>query len=126
MVNMFTVFALVAFFSIETSATGCWGIREEQFVALVDHALIGHSFLNSTGVSQFMCSVLCLRHSSCLSFNHGDTDGICQLNDAKRDEFPASFKQVDNFSYFASSDGITNKPCKVCWIYCLEPNSNYC
>ncbi len=120
MFKMFIVFVLVAFSLTETSARDCWSTREGQFVAVLEHALTGHSFLIYTEVPQFMCSVSCLRHSGCLSFNHNDTNDICQLNNATRGEFPASFIQDDGFSYYGKLDGIENKLCTesntVSWI----------
>ena len=67
------------------------------------HALVGHSFLSQTGTGQIQCMMLCWRHSRCLSFNHDDISGICQLNHARNDDFPASYKQDDLLSYFSSS-----------------------
>lgn len=44
--------------------------------------------------------MLCVRHRLCLSFNHDDVSGMCQLNNARKEEFPASYKPDDSFNYF--------------------------
>ncbi|XP_033635599.1 neuropilin-1-like [Asterias rubens] len=38
-----------------------------------------------------------------MSFNHNDISDICQLNDARKEEFPESYKQDGGFSYFGVS-----------------------
>ena len=38
-----------------------------------------------------------------MSFNHNDISGICQLNDASKEDFPESYKQDGGFSYFGDS-----------------------
>ncbi|XP_033635633.1 lactadherin-like [Asterias rubens] len=80
-------------------SAGCGSI----FLPDQHHALIGHSFLGQTGTGRIQCMMLCWRHSRCLSFNHDDTNGTCQLNNARKEEFPESYKQDEHLSYFGSS-----------------------
>ncbi|XP_071785293.1 uncharacterized protein [Asterias amurensis] len=64
------------------------------------HMLTGHSFLNQSGTVLTQCEMLCVRHRMCLSFNHDDIGGMCQLNDARKEDFPEIYKRDDSFSYF--------------------------
>ncbi|XP_071785294.1 uncharacterized protein [Asterias amurensis] len=64
------------------------------------HMLTGHSFLNQSGTVLTQCEMLCVRHRMCLSFNHDDIGGMCQLNDARKEDFPEIYKRDDGFSYF--------------------------
>ncbi|XP_071801373.1 uncharacterized protein [Asterias amurensis] len=95
-------FCLVWCHKVSPISAGCGNM----FLPDQHHALVGHSFLSQTGTGRIQCMMLCWRHSRCLSFNHDDTSGICQLNNARKQEFPESYKQDDNLSYFSSSNKI--------------------
>ncbi|XP_071801303.1 uncharacterized protein [Asterias amurensis] len=87
----------------ETSCTIGSIVKGSIFLPYQQHALIGHTFQNQSGTGRIKCMMLCWRQSRCMSFNHNDISGICQLNDASKEEFPESYKQDDGFSYFGDS-----------------------
>ncbi len=95
--------AMVTWVSYEASTTETSCTRGSIFLPHQHHALIGHSFLNQSGTNKFQCMTLCSRQSRCLSINHNDINGVCQLNDASKEDFPDSFKQDGGFSYFGSA-----------------------
>ncbi len=85
--------------------TGCLLGHKGSIFLLYEHqALIGHSFLNQSGTTRIQCVMLCFRHKRCLSVNHDDISGICQLNDGRKEDFPESYKQDGGFSYFEDSN----------------------
>ncbi|XP_071801585.1 retinoschisin-like [Asterias amurensis] len=74
------------------------------------HALLGQSFMNISGISAVRCSVRCLSHHGCFSFNYDHINQVCQMNNAS-----AEHVSCDNFqgmSYFSYYDA-TAKP-KTC------------
>ena len=61
-----------------------------------------------------------------MSFNHNDISGICQLNDASKEEFPESYKQGDGFSYFGGSSNKAKLPPEdgVSFFFILDGHQN--
>ncbi len=98
----FAVTVILLMMAPESLATGssCLRSHGSLFHPSQHHTLTGHSFLNQSGTVRTQCMMLCVRHRLCLSFNHNDISDMCQLNDARKEEFPESYKQDGGFSYF--------------------------
>ncbi|XP_022101932.1 uncharacterized protein LOC110985301 [Acanthaster planci] len=97
-----TVVASVCETIASTSSHGQHG--EAMYLALPHRALVGHAIRNLSGVSLVRCSALCMRENDvqCRSFNYEETGKICQLNDARVEEFSGSLEQNSAFSYYHS------------------------
>ena len=96
----FTMILLMMTHESLTAGSSCLRSHGSLFHLSQHHILTGHSFLNQSGTVRMQCMMLCIRHRVCLSFNHNDIGGMCQLNDARKEEFPESYKRDDGFSYF--------------------------
>ncbi|XP_071800478.1 retinoschisin-like [Asterias amurensis] len=75
------------------------------------HALLGQSFMNISGISAVRCSVRCLSHHGCFSFNYDHINQVCQMNNASAEHVCDNFQGMLNVSYYDA----TAKPttCKV-------------
>ena len=111
--NKYGHFALVILlaFTIEAFAsTVKFLCRENEYRMVVkDRAMEGRKILSQSEISLIRCAVLCLRHARCLSFNHKNTGGICQLNRATMEEFPAGLQHAAGFSFFEIRSGAAQK-----------------
>ncbi|XP_038059553.1 uncharacterized protein LOC119730637 [Patiria miniata] len=93
-----------------TARQACVAAGGTLYVARENQALVGHTFLSLHATSLVQCMVLCHRHRRCLSFNHCDTDGTCQMNDARAEENPESLQQKSGFLYFGGLESDTEGP----------------
>ncbi|XP_038059672.1 uncharacterized protein LOC119730726 [Patiria miniata] len=93
-----------------TARRACVAASGTLYVARENQALVGHTFLSLHATSLVQCMVLCHRHRRCLSFNHGDTDGTCQMNGARAEENPESLQQKSGFLYFGGLESDTEGP----------------
>ena len=83
----------------------CFASRERRYVSGgKNQALLGHVIESQAGASGVQCAVLCLRHSQCLSFNHREQGGTCQLNGATMESSPGSLQLAAGFSYFGTHE----------------------
>ena len=66
------------------------------------HALyiLGQSFMNISGISAVRCSVRCLSHHGCFSFNYENTNQLCQMNNAIGEETCDNFQRMQYVSYY--------------------------
>ncbi len=64
------------------------------------HALLGQSFMNISGISAVKCSVRCLSHHGCFSFNYDHTNQVCQMNNASAELVCDNFQGMLYFSYY--------------------------
>ncbi|XP_071801174.1 retinoschisin-like [Asterias amurensis] len=64
------------------------------------HALLGQSFMNISGISAVRCSVRCLSHHGCFSFNYDHTNQVCQMNNASAEHDCDNFQGMLNVSYY--------------------------
>ncbi|XP_071801339.1 retinoschisin-like [Asterias amurensis] len=64
------------------------------------HALLGQSFMNISGISAVRCSVRCLSHNGCFSFNYDHTNQVCQMNNASAEHVCENFQGMLNVSYY--------------------------
>ena len=81
----------------------CFASRERRYVSGgKNQALLGHVIVSQSGTSGVRCAVLCSIHSQCLSFNHREQGGTCQLNGATMESSPGSLQPAAGFSYFGT------------------------
>ncbi|XP_071801331.1 retinoschisin-like [Asterias amurensis] len=64
------------------------------------HALLGQSFMNVSGISAVRCSVRCLSHHGCFSFNYDHIDQVCQMNNASAEHVSDNLQGMLNVSYY--------------------------
>ena len=86
-------------------SASCFGSRERRYVSGgKNQALLGHVIESQPGTSGVRCAVLCSIHSQCLSFNHREQGGTCQLNGATMESSPGSLQPAAGFSYFGTHE----------------------
>ena len=84
-------------------SASCFASRERRYVSGgKNQALLGHVIGSQSGTSRTRCAVFCLRHSQCLSFNHREQGGTCQLNGATMESSPGSLQPAAGFSYYGT------------------------
>ena len=93
---------IVALLWISNQTSAAPGCRQYGglYVAHYQKAMIGHTFLNRSPTSRVRCMILCSRQRRCLSFNHENTSGTCQLNSERKEQFPESLHHSVGFIYF--------------------------
>ncbi|XP_071801354.1 neuropilin-1-like [Asterias amurensis] len=64
------------------------------------HALLGQSFMNISGISAVRCSVRCLSHHGCFSFNYDNINQLCQMNNAIGEQTCDNFQGMQYVSYY--------------------------
>ncbi|XP_071801334.1 retinoschisin-like [Asterias amurensis] len=64
------------------------------------HAFLSQSFMNISGISAVRCSVRCLSHHGCFSFNYDRTNQVCQMNNASAEHVCENFQGMLNVSYY--------------------------
>ncbi|XP_038077117.1 lactadherin-like [Patiria miniata] len=78
--------------------------RERTFIATEQRALLHHTIGEFASKSPVRCSVSCLTHAACRSFNFGRVSRVCQLSDAGRNDFPKDFQLSGDFTHFEAED----------------------
>ena len=63
------------------------------------HALQGQSFMNISCISAVRCSVRCLSHHGCFSFNYDHISQVCQMNNANAEHVCDNFQGLLHHSY---------------------------
>ncbi|XP_071801525.1 retinoschisin-like [Asterias amurensis] len=106
------IFLLLKMFlevSASYSVSGLY--REVWYQPVEHHALLGQSFMNISGISAVRCSVRCLSHHGCFSFNYDHINQVCQMNNARAEHVCDNFQGMPYVSYHDA----TAKPmtCKV-------------
>ncbi|XP_071806172.1 retinoschisin-like [Asterias amurensis] len=90
--------------------------RGVSYQPVEHHALLGRSFMNISGISAVRCSVRCLSHHGCFSFNYDHINQVCQMNNASAEHVCESFQGILHFSYYDA----TAKPmtCQTTSAFC--------
>ncbi|XP_071801474.1 retinoschisin-like [Asterias amurensis] len=105
------IFFLLEIFLEVSASYSVSGLYRGVWYQPVEHnALLGQSFMNISGISAVRCSVRCLSHHGCFSFNYDHINQVCQMNTASA-EHVCNFQGMLNVSYYDA----TAKPmtCKV-------------
>ena len=116
MCRNFLIKFLAMFFSAKFSSANTCSSYEAHIkhTSLQDKILSGHSFANFTGVKFGECSVLCGQTCRCRSFNlYVGTSGICELNDADKEEAPYALRVKMGFIHvsFRPLKSVSNSFC---------------
>ena len=94
-----------ASYSVSGLYRGVW------YQPIEHHALLGQSFMNISGISAVRCSVRCLSHHGCFSFNYDHIDQVCQMNNASAEHVCDNFQGMPYFSYYDAT--AKPMPCQV-------------
>ncbi|XP_068694949.1 matrilin-4-like isoform X2 [Montipora foliosa] len=64
------------------------------------HSLEHHPIMSKMTYDDMECALLCIKHSSCYSFNFHSSSGLCELSYARRSDFPKdlSFDLASTYS----------------------------
>ncbi|XP_071801416.1 retinoschisin-like [Asterias amurensis] len=106
---------VLASYSVSGLYRGVW------YQPVEDHALLGQSFMNISGISAVRCSVRCLSHRGCFSFNYDHINQVCQMNNASAEHVCHNLQGMQLVSYY----GETASPmtCKNKAVFCPKSNS---
>ena len=100
-----TVLLITVILILPGESASCIASREKRYVSGgKNQALLGHVIGSQSGTSRVRCAVLCSIHSQCLSFNHREQGGTCQLNGATMESSPGSLQPAAGFSYFGTQE----------------------
>ncbi|XP_033635547.1 uncharacterized protein LOC117296634, partial [Asterias rubens] len=91
---------LEMFFEVSASYSVSGLYRGVWYQPVEHHALLGQSFMNISGISAVRCSVRCLSHHGCFSFNYDHTNQVCQMNNASAEHVCVNFQGMLNVSYY--------------------------
>ncbi|XP_071801345.1 retinoschisin-like [Asterias amurensis] len=122
------IFFLLEIFLEVSASYSVSGLYRGVWYQPVEHyALLGQSFMNISGISAVRCSVRCLSHHGCFSFNYDHINQVCQMNNASADDVCDNLQGMLHFSYYdAAAKPMTcqnnfisgNRKCapvKACW-----------
>ncbi|XP_071786324.1 retinoschisin-like isoform X2 [Asterias amurensis] len=77
------------------------GLYQGVWYKPVEHyALLGQSFMNISGISAVRCSVRCLSHRGCFSFNYERINQACQMNNVSAEHVCDNLQGMPYFSYY--------------------------
>ncbi|XP_071801580.1 retinoschisin-like [Asterias amurensis] len=95
------VFLLLKMFLEVSASYSVSGLYRGVWYQPVEHnALLGQSFTNIPGISAVRCSVRCLSHHGCFSFNYDHINQVCQMNNASAEHVCDNFQGKPYFSYY--------------------------
>ena len=117
-ISTFFLITMITFsWILPGESASCFGSRERRYVSGgKNQALLGNVIESQSGTSGVRCAVLCSIHSQCLSFNHREQGGTCQLNGATMESSLGSLQPAAGFSYFAAN-GVSNDCYQNCNSY---------
>ena len=95
------IFFLLKMFLEVSASYRVSGLYRGVWYQPVEHyALLGQSFMNISGISAVRCSVRCLSHHECFSFNYDHTNQVCQMNNASAEHVRENLQGMLNVSYY--------------------------
>ncbi|XP_033635512.1 uncharacterized protein LOC117296602 [Asterias rubens] len=105
------IFLLLEMFLEVSASYSVSGLYRGVWYQPVEHyALLGRSFMNISGISAVRCSVRCLSHHGCFSFNYDHINQVCQMNNASAEHVCDNFQGMPYVSYYdATAKPITCK-----------------
>ncbi|XP_071801579.1 retinoschisin-like [Asterias amurensis] len=110
---------LEMFLNVQASCNVGGLCRGVWYQPVEHHALLGQSFMNISGISAVRCSVRCLRHHECVSFNYDHINQVCQMNNASAEHVGDNLQGMPHFSYYDA----TAKPL-TCQNTCVSGHGN--
>ncbi len=116
------IFLLVEMFlevSASYSVSGLY--RGVWYQPVEHHTLLGQSFMNISGISVVRCSVRCLSHHGCFSFNYDLINQVCQMNNATGGQICENFLEMFSVSYYDAT--ASTMTCQVCVQYIYLKNN---
>ncbi|XP_071801471.1 retinoschisin-like [Asterias amurensis] len=95
------IFLLLEMFLEVSASYSVSGLYRGVWYQPIEHyALLGQSFMNISGISAVRCSVRCLSHHGCFSFNYDHANQVCQMNNASAEHVCDNFQGMPQFSYY--------------------------
>ena len=95
------IFLLLEMFLEVSASYSVSGLYRGVWYQPIEHnALLGQSFMNISGISAVRCSVRCLSHHGCFSFNYDHINQVCQMNNASAENVCDNFQGMPHFSYY--------------------------
>ena len=74
------------------------------------YAINRHTIVSHTTFDDMECAFICIKHSSCYSFNFHSSSRLCELNYARKADFPIHFSYNRDSVYseldFAPNDAL--------------------
>ncbi|XP_071801633.1 retinoschisin-like [Asterias amurensis] len=95
---IFLLLEIIIEVSASYSVSGLY--RGVWYQPVEHHALLGQSFMNIPGISAVRCSVRCLSHHGCFSFNYDHINQVCQMNTASAEHVCHNLQGMPHFSYY--------------------------
>ncbi|XP_022097404.1 inactive carboxypeptidase-like protein X2 [Acanthaster planci] len=103
-------------------ATCCMcGTISTIFRATEGRTLIGHTFMEISGISAVKCVVLCLSyHHECRSISYDHMNAVCRINNASKEEFMTTFHPEPNYTFYESDN--SSQLARNCLSYGSSPH----
>ena len=104
--NIFLI-AIIVLVKIPLSSGAC--NHDELVTILPDNgyfdittgqALSGHVISSARIITEGICSIRCVRHENCTSFNYSPEMEVCELNDGNHKLNPNDMVSNESFKYF--------------------------